>query len=366
LGGGQTYVLNLLKFLPEQLAAEVCVLAPASLSLPTEKENIKRIPVGWPVADPFIRAAWERHHLPQLIRQLGANVLFCPGGIIGSSVPLGCKSVTTFQNMLPFDPERRRQYPVGYMRARHWILEKLLLRSMLRSDLVIFISEFARRVVEERARCHISNAVVIPHGISDSFRSGEATASKRPEWLPKEDYLLYVSNIDFYKAQIEVVRAYAQLKRLRPTREKLVFVGAESSAYGRMVREEIRRNNLDGDVVWAGKIPYERMPVIYRHALVNVFASECENCPNILLEALAAGRPLFSSNCPPMPEFAGDAAIYFNPKSPDQLARKLAAVLTDTTSMKTLAVRAKARSRLYDWASSAQMTWQAIQQLAKA
>lgn len=365
-GGGQTYVSNLLNFLPEQSTAEIFVLAPDSLLLPTRRDNIKRISVNWPVENPFVRAAWERLYLPRLARQVNADVLFCPGGIIGSSVPQGCKSVTTFQNMLAIDLKWRRQYPLGYMRVRLWILEKVMLRSMLRSDLVIFISEFGRKALEDRANRPVQKAAVIPHGISASFRDRVAAGSQRPEWLPPGDYLLYVSNIDFYKAQIEVVRAYARLKRLRPTPEKLVLVGPESPDYGRMVREEIRRNKLDGDVTLAGNIPYEQMPGLYQHALVNIFASECENCPNILLEALAAGRPVFSSNRSPMPEFAGDAAVYFDPKSPDELAQKLAAVLTDGNRMKTLANAAKERSRLYDWPSTARMTWQAIQQLVNA
>jgi glycosyltransferase involved in cell wall biosynthesis len=130
-----------------------------------------------------------------------------------------------------------------------------------------------------------------------------------------------------------------------------------------MVREQMRRNKLDGDVTLAGNTPYEQMPGLYQHALVNIFASVCENCLNIFLEAFAAGRPVFSPNCPPMPEFAGDAAVHFYPKSPDELAQKLAAVLTVADRIRTLADVAKERSRFYDWSSTARMTWHAMQQL---
>ena len=362
-GGGQTYVSSLLNFFPVECAAEIFVLAPDTLLLPTQRDNIKRIPVNWPVENCLVRAAWERLCLPRLARQLRADVLFCPGGIIGSRVPKGCKTVTTFQNMLAIDLKGRRQFPLGYIRFRLWVLEKVMLRSMIRSDLVIFISEFGREVVNGRANRPIKNVVVIPHGISNSFRNRLAVGSHRPEWLPRGDYLLYVSTIDFYKAQVEVVRAYARLKSLRATSEKLVLAGPESPDYGLMVRNEIRRNSLDGDVMLVGNIPYEQMPGLYQHALVNIFASECENCPNILLEALAAGRPVFSSNLPPMTELAGDAAVYFDPKSPEELGEKLASVLTDADQMRTLAVAADERSRLYDWSSAARVTWQAIQQL---
>src|SRR5580692_1495490 len=99
-GGGQTYVSNLLESLPEQLDTEVFVLAPDSLPLPRGKSNLQRIPVTWLVENPYVRAVWEKLCLAPLLKRLGADVLFCPGGIVGTRVPAGCKTVTMFRNMI--------------------------------------------------------------------------------------------------------------------------------------------------------------------------------------------------------------------------------------------------------------------------
>src|SRR5579862_4350839 len=102
-GGGQTYVTNLVHHLPTDDFFKLYVLAPDSLALPEDNPRINKICVKWPVENPFVRAMWERVHLPELVAQLQANVLFCPGGLIGCRVPSGCKSVTMFRNMIPFD-----------------------------------------------------------------------------------------------------------------------------------------------------------------------------------------------------------------------------------------------------------------------
>jgi glycosyltransferase involved in cell wall biosynthesis len=363
-GGGQTYVINLLESLPEQYAAEIFVLAPNSLSLPLGKKNLKKISVNWPVENPFVRAIWERLCLSPLLKRLNADVLFCPGGIIGSRVPPGCKTVTMFRNMIPFSATQRHRYRLGYMKMRNWILKKVLLRSMLRADLVIFLSDYARTVIEERAQGRLKQTATIPHGVSLAFRNSAAANSPPPAWMPSQGYLLYVSTLDYYKAQLEVVQAYAILRQKRATKEKLMLVGPEYPEYGRKVREQVKQLALENDVLITGVIPYSDMPGVYHNALVNIFASESENCPNALIEALAAGRPVFSSNYPPMPEFAGDAAVYFDPKSPDDLAEKLATVLADSDRMKVLARKAAEQSQLYDWTSSAQITWRAIRQLS--
>jgi glycosyltransferase involved in cell wall biosynthesis len=359
MGGGQTYLLNLLNFLPDEFELEVFVLAPDCLSLP-QKAGIRRISANWMAKNPFTRAVWERLYLPRLVKQLDADVLFCPGGIIGGRVPTPCKSVTMFRNMVPFSPMHRRKYPLGYMRARNWILRRVLLGSMLRADFVICLSEYARTVIEEQARVRLKNAAIIPHGVPASFRKPGIDSFAAPDWLPADGYLLYASTVDHYKAQIEVIQGYALLREKRKTKEKLLLVGAEYPPYGRKVRAEIERLGLQNEVLITGMIPYSMMPAIYQNALVNIFASECENCPNILLEALAAGRPVLSSSYPPMPEFAGTAAVYFDPRAPIQLAEALAATLDDPALMSEMARRAVERSRDFDWHATAKATWLAI------
>jgi glycosyltransferase involved in cell wall biosynthesis len=361
LGGGQTYLINLLKFLPEENSIQIFVLAPDSLDLPTDRREIRRIRVSWPVDNPVPRAIWERVGLPKLVRELRADVLFCPGGIVGTKLPSGCRSVTMFRNMIPFDSAQRRKYPLGYMRARNWLLKREMLRSMAAADRVICISEFARQVLEVSAPGLSAKTVVIPHGISPYFRKDH---SPLPIWLPATNYLLYVSILDVYKAQIEVVRAYALLKQQRPTSEKLILAGPERPQYAQRVRDEIDRLGLQKDVLMTGPVPHDRLPALYQNAKINIFASECENCPNIMLEALASGRPLLASNRPPMPEFAGDAAVYFDPASPRELADMLISIIDDPVRLAELSSKAKDRSQRYDWKQAARQTWDVISRLA--
>lgn len=362
MGGGQTYLINLLRYPPKADEMQVLIFAPETLKLPAVGA-VERLCTRWPTENPLLRTIWEKLVLPSVLRKLGADILFCPGGVVGTRSPRGCRTVTMFRNMIPFDLAQRRKYPLGYQRVRNWILNRVMLRSMIAADLVIFISEHARRVIQKAARAPLKRAIVIPHGVSSLFSNARDEQTSRPEWLPAE-YLLYVSTIDVYKAQVEVVQAYAKLKRMRHTCEKLVFVGHETPFYGRKVRQEISRLGLDKDVILVGAVPHFQMPVVYRHAKVNIFASESENCPNILLEAMAAGRPILSSSRPPMPEFGGDAVVYADPSSVEQLAGRLASLLDDETAMEKLSERAKARAMHYDWQATARRTWDALKALS--
>lgn len=353
LGGGQTYLRNLLAYMPERDDLEVLVFAPVDLDLPNHPQ-LRRMVTRWPTTNPLLRALWERLVLPRVLRREQADVLFCPGGVVAATPPAGCRVVTMFRNMIPFDPSTCKNIPWGLQRLRNVILKRVMLKSMANADLTIFISDHARGVIEAMTR--IKKPVTIPHGISRAFRSFDQ-ALKRPSFLPEGEYLLYVSRFDVYKHHYEVVSAYARLPDALRRRFGLVLAGEADLPEAVHVRQLIERLDLGERVRLLGAIPYSELPAVYHHAHLVLFASSCENCPNILLEALSSGRPVLSSNVMPMPEFGGDAVAYFSPFDPDDILKTMQKVLTDNDYAQHLAVAAARRSARYDWESTAKATW---------
>ena len=362
LGGGQTYLRNLLAYLPERDDLDVLVYAPAGLELPSHP-HLRRMVTRWPTTNPLLRALWERLVLPRVLRIEQADVLFCPGGVVATPTPGGCKVVTMFRNMIPFDSRTFMSIPWGLQRLRNVILKRVMLKSMAKADLTIFISDHARRVIETMTR--IKNPVTIPHGISRTFRSFEQTFA-RPSFLPAGEYLLYVSRFDVYKHHYELVSAYARLSEGLRRRFELVLVGEADLPEAVRVRQLIERLDVGERVHLLGAVPYSELPAVYHHARLVLFASSCENCPNIMLEALGAGRPVLSSNVMPMPEFGGDAVAYFSPFDPDDILKTMQKVLTDDVYAEYLAAAAVKRSALYDWENTASVTWTHILNLIES
>lgn len=361
MGGGQTYLKNIFAHMPARTDVEMLVFAPASLELPADPQ-IKRAYSRWPTTNPLLRALWERWALPRFLRRERADVLFCPGGVVGTRVPTGCKVVTMFRNMIPFDPALVGSMPLGLQRLRNVILRRVLLRSMAQADLTIFISDHARRLIERLAR--IPNPVTIPHGISEKFRSA-GHALPRPNGAPEGRYLLYVSRFDIYKHHREVVRAFAALPMKLREGLNLVFLGETDMPEAGPVAQLVQELGLDGQVMMPGAAPYESLPAWYQHAHAILFASSCENCPNILLESMGSGRPVLSSNVMPMPEFGGGEIAYFSPFDSQGIVRAMVQVLSDSEYAQRVARAALLRSGRYDWKITAQETWRRLFELAE-
>lgn len=362
-GGGQTYLKHLLEKYPKGTGDTVILLTPDSIDddFYDKKIFIRQAVSPLLVNNPFIRTFWENFVLPFILKKEKVDIMFCPGGAVGAFIPSSIKVVTTFQNMMPFDHKQRKKYPLGYMRFRNWLLEKKLLKSMIRSDLVIFISKYAEEVIKRVSYNQIKKSVIIPHGVNPLFR--KKTSDTLPSWLPSEGYLLYVSILDVYKSQLEVIQAFDLFKKKTGSLVKLLLVGPEYAPYGAQVRELIEQLKLKNEIILKSAILNTELPVVYQNAHINIFASQTENCPFILLEALGAGRPLLVSNFPPMPEFCGDAVIYFNPESPAELAQQMEQVLADKNKMEKLAALASERSYIFNWETTAKKTWEAIRSL---
>ena len=109
-------------------------------------------------------------------------------------------------------------------------------------------------------------------------------------------------------------------------------------------------------IIFLGHIPYEVLPYFYKLCRLFVYPSTCENCPNILIEAMACGAPILASDIEPMPEICQDAAIYFDPFSPQDISEKIKTVLENNELLQNLRQLSVKRATYFSWEDAAKKT----------
>ena len=102
-GGGQVYLSNLLRFAADYDDLKISCITTAEFAHLYEYPSVEIITVAKSADNVLKRILWEKQKLPALLKDLEADLAFCPGGTIGFTPPDGCKTAATFQNMLIFD-----------------------------------------------------------------------------------------------------------------------------------------------------------------------------------------------------------------------------------------------------------------------
>lgn len=312
------------------------------------------------------RMIWLKRVLPAELLKVGCNILFSPGGTLPVRCPI--PTVTMSQNMLPFEPAEARLFGATHpMRLKMFLLRMSQGRSFQAADGVIFLSDYARTRLRSTLGLETQYTALIPHGIEKRFFCAPRPAQGMGSYSTGKPFrLLYVSILMPYKHQLEVGRAVAQLHH-SGIAVSIDFVGDLWGDYAKSVENEIRRiDPLQSFLKLLGPVAFEQLHTLYSEADAFVFASSCENLPNILIEAMASGLPILSSNRGPMPEVLGDAGWYFDPYSATSIAETILNAMQDPVSRQQQAMRSFEKAKQYSWSRCAFDTFTFIAQVAKA
>jgi glycosyltransferase involved in cell wall biosynthesis len=302
------------------------------------------------------RIRWQYKQLSKSAEMYGCDVLFVPGGsYAGKFHPV----VSMSQNLLPFEWKELLRFGWSVNVLKFFLLRFTQGHSFRQSDGVIFLTDYAAKAVLKVTGPLKAKTAIIPHGLSDRF-----VCTPRPQH-PIEEYtaerplrLLYVSMIDHYKHQWNLVEAVALLRRRYPWHLSLELVGpANPPALERLAASQ---GKFDPDGNWAhyrGAVPYSELHNIYSESDIGVFMSSCENMPNILLETMGAGLPVACSNIGPMPELLGSEGKFFFPEDASSVANALRRLIEAPELRAKLAKSNWKRARNFTWERTANQTF---------
>jgi len=297
------------------------------------------------------RLRWQMTALPQHLRMV--DILYAPSGTYtGQFRPY----VAISRNMLPFQPEERRRYGVSWQRFRLFLLRVAQRRTFQRAAGSIFLTSFAHETIEAVTGQLGGHVAVIPHGVADIFRcpprpASDANAPVR--WL-------YVSTVNVYKHQWNVVEAVGRL-RAQGLNVTLTLVGDGYGPSLQRLTTVMRDIDPEGAFVrYRPAVTRPELAALYRDADAFVFASTCENMPNILVEAMASGLPIVCSDRRPMPDVLGDAGLYCDVESIDALTAAMSTLSRDADVRASFACRAHAAAERFSWTRCADATFALI------
>jgi glycosyltransferase involved in cell wall biosynthesis len=310
------------------------------------------------------RIFWQKFRLDRCATEAHCDVLFVPGGSYSGQFGT---VVTMSQNLLPFDWPEVRRYGLSTRMLRFLILRRTQGKAFCHANGVIFLTDYARnRILQQLPPLH-GKTVTIAHGINPEFFCPPRPQKPISQYSEQNPFrLLYVSRIDAYKHQWAVAKATAILRSQGfPVQLDLIgsnYYGPASKQLQSVIREHDPQKTF---ICHHGSTPYAQLAKLYHQADLGVFASSCENLPNILLENMAAGLPIACADRGPMPEVLQDAGIYFDPEKPEQIATAIEQLIVDPDLRGKLASQAFHQAQSFTWEQCAEQTFEFLSQITK-
>ena len=291
--------------------------------------------VYMPHANPIKRLCWQ---LPMLQRKYRLDILHTQ-----YIIPIinNCKGIVTIHDILF---ESHPQYFSSLFRFRSKILMRLSAR---RSSHVFTVSEYSKNEMINRYQIAHEGISVLYNGVDNKRffvgNDGVEVISKRG--LTSKRYLLSVGRLEPRKNHVNLLKAFALT---RSTGMPLVIVGQPHFGYD-SIYQTITDLNIQEKVIIINNVMDEKLPAFYRHAKVFVYPTWAEGFGMPLLEAMASGVPVISSNTTSIPEVVGDSGILVDPGDVDAIATAINDLISDKKLYSETSHRGIERAAMFRW-----------------
>jgi glycosyltransferase involved in cell wall biosynthesis len=219
-----------------------------------------------------------------------------------------------------------------------------------RSDLLITVSEFTAGQVSDLLNIPRSRIRVIPHGV--------ALPANTPN-IAREQIVLFVGALQTRKNVIRLVEAFETLRE--PWR--LVLAGAPSGYQAEQILNRINASPARERIEVTGYLSQQKLNEFFARASIFAFPSLDEGFGIPVLEAMAWGLPVITSNSSALAELGRDAALLIDPLSVQEIAGALSSLAVSKSLRETLAAAGKLRAEKFTWKKAIEKTYAVYSEL---
>jgi glycosyltransferase involved in cell wall biosynthesis len=300
----------------------------------------------WPTSRAAMRILWEQLVQPWVLRRIKADLVHGP--VFVAPLLTSCPTVITIHDLSFI------RLPDLFRPANRLYLTLLTRLSAQRARRLIAVSAHTAAETTHLLGVSPERIDVVYHGVDPVFQPlpiSEVTAFRQRRGLP-ERFVLAVGTLEPRKNQARLVEAFA---RIHDGQIGLVLVGGKGWLYDELFAR-VEALGLSEEIILPGYVMNDELPLWYNAATVFAYPSLYEGFGMPVLEAQACGTPMLTSNIPPLPEAAGDAALMVDPYDIEALAAGLNQLLTDESLRQELRGRGLAHASQFTWASTGRET----------
>ena len=293
---------------------------------------------------------WEQFSLPRAVNQLNLDMLHCTS----NTAPIRCKIplILTLHDIIflePRDKSNKSLYQNMGWRYRRFVVPRILKKCKR----IITVSEFEFNNIISKLHIPEEKMVMIYNGYNEWFKPVEDTELIYQQYIEEPGYFFFLGNTDPKKNTERTLIAYSHYLEKSDVKRKLLMADLDHS----FMNDIIERNhieNIKDYMVIPGYIKNADLPFIYNNAFAFLYTSLRESFGIPLLEAMACGTPVITSNTSSMPEIGGPEVLMVNPQHAEDITEKMLLLEKDETiyqKQKEIGIR---RAQQFSWKYTAE------------
>ena len=293
---------------------------------------------------------WEQLALPKAAAEAGVELLHCTS----NTAPIRCDIplILTLHDIIFLEPRDKRNRSL--YQNMGWLYRRLVVPRILKKCCrIITVSEFEQRNIIRKLRLPEKQVTMIYNGYNEWFRPMEDPDCVYGKYMMEKGYLFFLGNTDPKKNTERTLIAYSKYLERSAVKRKLLMADLDRQ----YLDDIINRNhieNIRNYIEMPGYIVNTDLPYVYSGAFAFLYTSLRESFGIPLLEAMACGTPVVTSNTSSMPEIAGPDAILVNPESPDEICDELLRLEQDADYYQQQVQVGLQRAKSFSWRDTAE------------
>lgn len=293
---------------------------------------------------------WEQWALPRAAKRYGVELLHCTS----NTAPIWCDIplVLTLHDIIFLEPRDKQNHSL--YQNMGWLYRRLVVPRILnRCRRIITVSNFEMENIIRKLQIPRERMTMIYNGYNEWFRPVEDEEGVYKKYIEKEGYFFFLGNTDPKKNTERTLVAYSKYLKQSGVKRQLLMADLDSEYLNGI----IQRNGIENireHIVMPGYIVNSDLPYIYHNAFAFLYTSLRESFGIPLLEGMACGVPVITSNTSSMPEIGGPDAILVNPESSDEIADMMLRLETDDGFYERQRGVGLERAKLFSWKKTAE------------
>lgn len=302
---------------------------------------------------------WEQWALPRAAKKYGVEILHCTS----NTAPIWCDIplILTLHDIIFLEPRDKQNHSL--YQNMGWFYRRLNVPRILnKCRRIITVSNFEMENIISKLNIPRKRIAMIYNGYNEWFKPVEDKDEVYKKYIPEQGYFFFLGNTDPKKNTERTLVAYSKYLIQSNIKRKLLMADLDSE-YLNGIIELNQIENIREKIVMSGYIVNSDLPYIYHGAFAFFYTSLRESFGIPLLEAMACGTPVITSNTSSMPEIGGKDAILVNPESCEEITDMMLRLETDNDFYERQRAVGLERAKLFSWRKTAENLLELYQQV---